>query len=424
MEDYKLTKFNNGLRVLTVASKESLSFQVVVFVNTGFDFENKKENGLSHFLEHLCFKGTEKRRSNFEITKELDSLGGIYNATTSSECTYYWVRLSKEHKEKALDVVSDIYLNSQFPEAELEKEKKVVMEEINMHQDDPKLYVWELWPKLLYGDQPIGRFGLGTKENIKNFSRKDVMNYYRSQYKAKSTLVAISGNFSDKEAIQQVKKYFSSIPLGQGRRKENIKEKQTKPALLVKEKETGQTHFVLGFRGISLKDKRRYALDLLDAIFDGGMSGMLFQLVREKLGAAYYVRSYIEYFTDHGFWVVNAGVDNSRLEMIIKSILQEWEKLKTSKISSADLNKAKNYIAGRFALSQESVHNRADYLASWEILSGKIETPREYLKKIKAVTLGDLKKTAGEIINKRSLNLALIGSIKEKRTLLKILNNY
>lgn len=421
MYKFKLTKLDNGLRILTVPSKEVLSFKVMVLVNTGADFETKENNGISHFLEHMCFKGTKKRPSNFIISQELDSVGGSYNAFTSGEYTGYYVKVAKQNRDLALDVVSDIFLNSQFSTSEIKKEKGVIIEEINMYQDDPKSYIKDLWDHLLYKDQAIGRSTLGTKENIKKFQRQDFIKYRESQYRAESTIIVVSGNFSEKEIIQKIKKYFRKIRLGRRKDKEKVWEKQTKPQICLNYKKTDQTHLMLGFRGINIFDKRRYALRVLDTIFDGGMSGILFQTVREKLGAAYYIFSITFLGSDYGYWAVKAGIDNNRLEEIIKIILKEWQKLKTKSVGIRELKKAKNFIAGRLALSLENIHSVAYGIAFDELLRNKIETPEQYLKKIKQVTARDIQKLAQDLLTPKTLNLALIGPHKNKQKLEKSL---
>lgn len=422
MHKFKVTKLNNGLRILTVPSKESLSFQAMVLVNTGADFETKENNGISHFLEHMCFKGTKKRPSNYDIVKELDSVGGSYSAFTGKEYTGYYAIVAKQKKNIALDVVSDIYLNSQFPEHEIKKEKGVIIEEINMYKDDPKAYIWDLWRELLYNDQAIGRSTLGTQANIKRFKREDFIKYYDSQYRAKSTVVVISGNFSEKEIIKEVKEYFSNIKLGRSKSKEKAQEKQTKPQLFLKNKKTDQTHLILGVRGMDLFDKRIYALKVLDTIFDGGMSGILFQIIRDKMGVAYYIHSILSSNSDHGFWAVSAGVDNSRLEEVVITILNEWKKFKTKPFSLKDIKKAQNYIIGKLSLFLEDVHNMADYIAFQELLRRKIETPNEYFKKIKQVSPYDLQRVAQDLLKPQFLNLALIGPYKNKEKLEKLLH--
>ena len=421
MYKFQLKKFSNGLRLLMVPSKEALSFQVSVLVNTGSEFETKNINGISHFLEHLCFKGTKKRPSNFEITKELDSVGGSYNAFTGDEVTGYWTRVAAKDKDLALDIVSDIYLNSQFPELEINKERGVIMEEINMYQDIPQSYIWDLWGKLLYGNQPAGRRTLGSKENIKKFKREDFLKYCSSQYRAKSSLVIISGNFQFQEMMPKVKDAFADIKRGQGKIKVKTKERQTKPQVISEYKKTDQTHLILGVRGFNLFDKRRYGLDVLDAIFDGGMSSILFQTVRDRLGAAYYVHTVNSSGTDHGFWAVKAGLDTNRFEQILKIVLQEWVKFKNEPIPPQVIQKAKNYIYGKVSLSLENVHNVAYDLAGQELLKKQIETPKEYLRKIKLITANDLRRIANDLLQSRNLNLAFIGPNKNTTKLKKLL---
>jgi len=420
---FQLKTFPNGLRILMVPSKESLSFQAMVLVNTGTDFESKNINGISHFLEHMCFKGTKKRPSNLEITQVLDNVGGSYNAFTSDEITGYWAKVAAKDKDLALDIVSDIYLNSQFPEKEIEKEKGVIIEEINMYRDIPQHYIWDLWHKLLYGNQPAGWSTLGVKQNIKKFRRENFLKYHLNQYRSKSTLVVISGNFQKKEIIEKIKNGFENMSQGERQNKIRTKEKQNRPQVLLEEKKTDQAHLLLGVRGINLFDKRRYALDILDAVFDGGMSGILFQTVREKLGAAYYISSIVSYNSDYGFWAVKAGIDNNRLETILEAILKEWKRLKISLLAPKEITKAKNYLYGKIALSMENVHEVANDLSYQELLKKEIETPQEYLQNIKKVTAYDLRKVARDLLIPRHLNLTLISPYKNKEKLVKLLKN-
>lgn len=421
MFQFQVKIFPNGLRLLMVPFKEALSFQSAVLVNTGSEFETKKINGLSHFLEHMCFKGTEKRPSNFEIAKALDEVGGSYNAFTSNEVTGYWVKVASQHQDLALDLVADIFLHSQFPEKEIEKEKAVVKEEINMHQDLPQQHVWDLWQKLLYGNQPAGWPILGTKENIERFSRKDLLNYHQQQYRAQSTLIVVSGKFSPKDVIKQVKHLFQEIPVGSGRQKRMTKEKQKQPQILQEERKTDQTHLIIGVRGINFFDPKRYALDLLDAVWDGGMSGILFQTIREKLGAAYYVKSIVSYNTDYGFWAVQAGINNNRLEEILTTLLKEWQRLSKILLSPQELKKAKNYLAGKIALSVENVHDIAYDYAFQKLLKNKIETPAQYLAKINSLSANDLRKVASFLLQPQKLNLSFIGPYHHSTKLLQIL---
>lgn len=422
MHKFKLIKLNNGLRILTVPSPESSSFQAMVLVNTGSDFEREENNGISHFLEHMCFKGTKKRPTNLDIVKEIDGVGGYANALTDVNYTLYYVLVAKQYQDLALDLVSDIYLNSQFPEAEIKKEKGVILGEINMYQDNPQDWVGEIWKKLLYGDQPVGWSILGTKANVRKFSREDFLRYCTQQYRAQSTLVVVSGNFNEREIINKVKNYFHDIRLGAARAPKSVKEKQKTPQIFWQNQKTNQTHLVLGCRGINFFDKRRYALRVMNTVLGGNMSSILFQIVRGQLGAAYYVYSSFHCAVNYGFWAVNAGIDNDRLEEVLSVILEEWKKFKIPFITDKEIKKAKRCIAGRVALQQESVHNMAEGLAMQELLRHKIEHPREYLRKINQVTARDMRRVAQDLLQPQSMNLALIGPRKiSKQKLEKLL---
>lgn len=421
MYQFQLKKFPNGLRLLMIPSKESLSFQITALVNTGSDFETKNLNGISHFLEHMCFKGTKKRPTNFDISKELDQVGGIYNAFTGREYTGYFVRVAKEYQKLAVDLVADIYLNSQFPEAEIEKERGVIIEEINMYHDDPKTYVDDLWTKLLYGDQPAGWSIAGVKTNIKKIRRKDFLNYHGQQYRSQSTLIVISGNFKEKEIISLIREAFALIPKGRGKNKIKAKEKQKQPNLILEKRFIDQTHIILGTRGINLFDHRRYTLNVFDAILSGGMSSRLFQLVRGKLGAAYYIDSSIEAKTDVGSWAIMAGLDSNRVELILKEILKEWFSFKKLLVSSHEIKKAQEYIVGHLALAFEDVHQVASLYSTQLLLKNKIETYQEYLKKIKKVTPSDIRKVANDLLKAQSFNLAVVGPHPHQSQLKKLL---
>lgn len=424
MYRFSLKTFPNGLRLLIVPSKESLTVQVMVGVNTGADFETKETNGISHFLEHLCFKGTKKRPSNLILTQELDKVGAVYNAFTSDEYTGFFVKTAKENLDLALDFVSDIYLNSLFPEEEIKKEKGVIIEEINMCYDIPQRLIWDFWYQLLYGNQPAGWSTLGTKENIRRFQRQDFLKYYQQQYKAGSTLIVVSGNFSEKEIVSKVKRYFAEIRKGVGKTKQSPKEKQSAPRIFLQNRQTDQTHLIFGVRGFNLFDPRCYALNLLDVVWDGGMSSRLWQTVREKLGAAYYVSSIVYSNTDYGYWGVGMGIDNQRLIEVLKTVLAEWKKFNTQLISPHELKNAKDFLKGRMAVQLENIHDFAENFAFQELLKRKIETPVEYLKKINKLSSRDLQKTANDLLKRQMLNLAIIGPHKNEKSLQKILNSF
>ncbi len=412
----------NGLRIILAPMEGSQSVTVLVLVGTGSKYETKETNGLSHFLEHMFFKVSKKRESTLEIASALDEVGGAYNAFTSKEMTGFWAKVDSQHFDLALDWVADIFLNSKLPEAEIEKEKSVITEEINMYLDTPIMNIWNIWEQLLYGDQPAGWLTIGEKETIKSLRRDDFLKYLGNQYVAKNTIVLVAGDEQKiKNQKSKIKNYFAGIKNGNCKNKLKVIEKQKKPEVRVNFKETDQTHFVLGFRSNDIFHKDRYASALLATILGGYMSSRLWIEVRERRGLAYYIRSANETYTDSGYLVANAGVDNSRLKEAIKVILAEFKKIRDQKIPEAEIQKAKDHIKGATLLSLESSDEVASYLGGQEVLKKEILTPEQFFSRINRVTAADLQRVARDIFKPQKLNLALIGPFKERERLEKIL---
>jgi predicted Zn-dependent peptidase len=417
---FKKTTLENGLRIITVPSKSTQTVTVLVLVGTGSKYEKKEEKGISHFLEHMYFKGTKKRPSSLEIAETLDKVGGIYNAFTSQEYTGYFAKVSREHFDLALDWVSDIFLNSTLPEKEIEKERGVIIEEINMRKDHPMEHVQILWQKLLYGDQPAGWDVAGEVDTVKKISRNDLIEYRRTQYVASNTIVCLAGNFSEREGIEKVKKYFSKIKIGKSREKPKVIEKQEKPEIFFKKRETDQTHVCLGVRGFNLFDRRRYAQEILGLILGGMMSSRLFEKIRTKLGIAYYIETDVFSDPDTGYLVTRAGLNNEKLEEGVLEILKEYRKIKREGVSKSELKKAKDCLKGKMNILLESSDAKASFFATQEILEKRILTPEQIFKKIDKVSQNDILKLAREIFRPEKLNLALIGPKEIKREILKI----
>jgi len=283
--------YKNGLRVITIPMKDNPTVTVLVLVATGSDYEEKNVNGISHFLEHMCFKGTEKRPNPRIISHELDALGCQSNAFTGNEYTGYYAKGDAKKFSKIFDIISDVYLNSTFPENEIKKEKGVIIEEINMYEDMPASHVSDIYIELLYKDQPAGRSTLGKKENILNMTRKDFVDYRNAHYVANDTVVIIAGNVTTSEVTKEVNKYFKNIPEKKSTKKKKVKDIQKKPEVQIQYKKTDQTHFILGVRTFSMFDKRNTTLALLAGILGMGMSSRLFVKLREEMGVAYYVRA-------------------------------------------------------------------------------------------------------------------------------------
>jgi predicted Zn-dependent peptidase len=419
---FQKTTLKNGLRIVVVPQKGSQTVTALALVGTGSKYEIKDTSGISHFLEHMYFKGTEKRPSPLTVAETMDKLGGVFNAFTSEEYTGYYAKVAFSQAEIALEWVADIYLNSLLPAREMEKEREVIIEEINMYLDTPMLYVGELWKTLLYGDQPAGWDVLGTKESVSRISRRQLFDYMKSQYVAGNTIVCLSGKVSLFQARNMVKKYFSGIKPSENRQKPAVLERQRKPESISRFKETDQTHLALGVRTFySVFHPQKYAAELLGVTLGGMMSSRLFSEIRERLGLAYYVRTTVEADTDTGYLATTTGVDNSRVEKAIKSILKEYKRISKTKVPAAELKKAKENLKGKLSISLESSDAKAFFYAGQELLEKRIMTPQEIFKKIDKVSASDILKVAKDVFREDRLNLALIGPFKNKEKFRKLL---
>lgn len=411
----------NGLRVVTIPMKDNPTATVLVLVEAGSKYEEKKVNGISHFLEHMCFKGTTKRPKAIDISKELDALGSQYNAFTSQEYTGYYAKSDAKHFKQIFDVVSDVYLNSTFPDAEMQKEKGVIIEEINMYEDMPNKHVQDLMMELLYGDQPAGWNVAGNKKNILKMKREDFVTYKSQHYLPEATVMIVAGAVTEKEVMTEVHKIFGVVERGKKVTKIKVKENQTRPEALVSFKETDQTHFVLGVRTYDLFDKRNPILSVLGGVLGGGMSSRLFQKLREEMGVGYYVRAYNDASTDHGFFQISAGVDNKRIEEVLSAVLEECRRLKNYEVPEDELNKVKECLIGNMKLSLESSDDIANFYGGQELLKHELKTSDEKATEIRKVTAKQIQIVAQEIFQNTKLNLALIGPFKDKAKFLKLL---
>lgn len=418
---FEKTTLKNGLRIITFPMENTQAVTVLVLVGAGSKYETKKINGISHLLEHIVFKGTKKRPRTLNIAKEIDRVGGIFNAFTDKELMGFWVKVDSRHFDLSCDILSDMIFNSLFKEKEIEKEKKTIIEEINMYLDTPQRHILDLWEKLLYGDQPAGWDVAGEKETVKKISRKDIVNYFKNQFGAKNVVISLAGNFKEKEAILKTKKFFGKFKKIKTLPKKPVIEKQKSPKVLLQQKETDQAHLTLGVRAFDLFSSKRYPLAVLTNLLGGIMSSRLFIEIREKRGMAYYIRTMAENYTDTGYLVTHAGIDNKRVEEAIKIILKEYRKLREKKVPKEELQKAKDNIKGHLYLGLETSDAWAVYLGAQEILKGKISTPEEECKMIDKVSQDDILKLAREIFRPNKLNLALIGPFKDKEKFNKLL---
>lgn len=411
---YKKTVLENGLRVITVPMKDNPTVTVFVLVEAGSKYETKDKNGISHFLEHMCFKGTKNRPNNFDISTELDTIGSVYNAFTGHEYTGYYAKAEYTQLPKLLDVVSDLYLNPILDEQEIEKEKGVIIEEVNMIEDLPQHKVQYLLMELMYGDQPAGWTIVGPKENIKKMQKEDFLNYRNKFYVSSATTVIVAGNFEENSTINEITKIFSSMPKIEKGSKEKVKDVQVKPAVSIFKKDTDQTHIALGIRSFDIQDKRNKIMEVLVGILDAGMSSRLFKKLRDEMGVCYYVNAGHDAMTDHGIFSISAGVDNKRVKEVVSVILNELNKLKTELVSEAELNKVKQNLIGTMYLGLESSNALAKFYGFQEVMNEKLKTPEEIKAEINSVTSLQIKELANEIFKDESLNLAIVGRFEDE----------
>jgi len=409
---YKKTTLKNGLRVITVPQKEAMASTVLILVKTGSKYEDRNISGISHYLEHMLFKGTEKRKTPKDVAEFLDKIGGDYNAFTGEEFTGYYAKVDAFHFDIALDWVSDIFLNSKIPDKEVAKERGVIIEEINMYNDNPMMHIDELWKSVLYGDQPAGWDIAGTKETVSGIKRSDIKKYIDSQYVSSNTIICVAGKINEDEVIKKIKSRFGNVKNTKPKDRPVVIDEQNTPQVVVQYKDIKQTNLAIGVRGFNIFHPQRYALDLMSIILGGMMSSRMFIEIREKMGAAYYIRTYNNSDSDVGYLATFAGVENKKIKEVIKTILREYKKLTKTKVPELELKKAKDYLKGKMVLRMESSDAQASFYGSQELIEGKILTMEEVFKKVEKVTASDIMKVAKDIFKEDKLNLAIIGPYK------------
>lgn len=417
---FKKTVLDNGLTIITAPMMDSPTVTVLTAVATGSDYENESNNGISHFLEHMCFKGTNKRTCS-EINIELDGAGAESNAFTSNEYTGYYGKAHYKKLPILLDVVSDIYLNSQIPEEDIEKERGVILEEINMYEDLPQRKVWDYLDALMYKGEAAGRTILGPAENIKKISREDFLNYKKEHYVAEGTTIAIAGNIDQKEVIKKVKELFKDIPTTKKSKRKKTKFSQKAPQISINYKKTDQSHLLFGFKTFDGSDDRNAILSVLVTILGGGMSSRLFTEMRDKRGLCYYTRASRVGYTDRGILAISSGVGNSKLEEAIEVIMNECKKLCNEEVSAKELKKAKDLRIGRTAMGLEGSDDIAMYLGLRNVEFGEPKKISEWNAKIKKVTADDVQKMAKFIFRNDKLNFAVVGPWKDDKKIKKLL---
>lgn len=417
MNNYTIDKLSNKMPFIAAPLAGTETVTVLLMVKTGSKYENRQQSGLSHFLEHMFFKGTDKRPDAQTLSVELDSVGGEYNAFTSKEYTGYFVKVASEKTEKALELLSDMLINSKFEAGEIEKEKGVIIEELNMYEDNPMMKIEDVFEECLYGDTPAGWDTIGTAQNIRSFKRADFVKYFKSQYGAKSAYLIVAGKLP-KNISKLSEKYFGILPDNKWKDKLKVKEDQKAPQLKKAMKKTDQVTLSLGVRLGKFTEKEEFIIKMLAIILGGSMSSRMFSEVREKRGLAYFVRTNSELYSDSGYLTTMAGIRRGYEEEAIKVIISEYKKISEEMISDTELVRTKDMLKGRLAISLESSDDLAGWYGRQAIYRKEYLRPQDYIKEIQNVTAEDLKKMAKKIFVDANLNLALIGPISaslEKR---------
>jgi len=410
---YDKTVLDNGLRVITSTMPHSRSVSIAFLAGAGSCYENQEEAGLSHFAEHLFFKGTQRRPTAKAISQEIEGVGGIINASTDKEATIFWCKVASSHFPMALDVLSDILLNSRFDAAEIEKERQVVIEEINMNLDLPQQRAGMLIDELLWPGQPLGREVGGTKETVSRMNREQMLSYIARRYVPNNIVVSIAGDIKHARAVAQVVPLLEKWSAKEIATQYTADDRQTEARLRTESKEGEQAHVCLAVHGFSRFHPQRFVLDLLNAVLGGGMSSRLFTEIREQRGLAYEIHSYVEHFLNSGSFIVYAGVDPAKVEIAAKAILEELSKLKQG-ISPGELTRAKELSKGRLELRLEDSQHLALWLGGQELLMQRILTLDEVIAMIDAISVAELGHVAEQLLSSEQLNLAIVGPIKNQ----------
>lgn len=420
MNNYKKSYLSNKVPVFTIPIKGAKTTTALVLFKTGSKYETRANSGISHFLEHLFFKGTKKRPNTLTLSSEMDSLGGEYNAFTSKEYTGYFFKVANNKLGKALDIMGDMLFNSLFDPEEIEREKGVIIEELNMYEDNPQMHIEDVFEDCLYGDTPAGWETIGTKENIRSFKREDLIKYLETQYGAKSVFIVIAGAIKPKDK-KLVAKIFTNFKVNKQDPKKAVIENQKTPQLKVSPKKTDQIALSLGVRTFPIDHPDELKAKLLSIILGGSMSSRLFINLRERNGLAYYVRTSTEFYSDSGYLTTQAGVPSIKTEAAIKIILAEYKKITEELVPAKELKRAKDLLQGKILLQMEASDNLANWYARQAMYRRQVMTPGDLIKKVKKITPEQLLVVARQIFKNQGLNLALIGNVKadKLKTILK-----
>ncbi len=405
---------SNGVRVLSAPLPHAQSVACFVMIAAGSRYERAGNRGIAHFAEHMFFKGTERRPTSRDLTTLIDGIGGEFNAFTSKEYTGYYVRCAGADRDIAFDVLVDMLRHSKFEPEEIEREKGVILEEMNMYQDTPRDHIGTVYETLMFGDNPLGWETLGTKETIKGASRETFLGYIDEWYTPDRLVVGVSGMIGDGLDTMLERLLGDLGGNGEGGPDPASLDRSTGPHVAVEHKDADQAHLILGVESYPLEHPDRYALQLLAAVLGAGMSSRLFLEVRERRGLAYYVHGMNHSYTDAGSLLAQAGVDLTRIDEAIGVIAEQFERMAEETVGSDELEKARSLIKGRFVLRTESPQGLIMYGLNREVLEGHVLEPDELLEKIDAVTAADVQRVAQDLIARDKLRLAVIGPFENR----------
>jgi predicted Zn-dependent peptidase len=407
MATFERTTLSNGTRVLTAPMDHAQSVSCFVMFAAGSRYERRDESGIAHFAEHMFFKGTERRPTARDIATEIDSIGGEFNAFTGKELTGYYVKCAAETRDVALDVLVDMLRNSRFDAGEIDREKGVIVEEMNMYADTPRSYIGNVWERHVYGDQPLGWDVIGTEETVRGATRETFMGYLDRWYLPERTVVGLGGKIGD-DLVARLEELLGDVPAGTTGTANPLVLPQNGSPVRIHTKQSDQAHVVIGARSYPHGHPDRYVLQLLSTVLGGGMSSRLFTEVRERRGLAYYVFSANQSYADAGTIGAQAGVDLTRIEEAVETIVAELRRISRESVPAEELEKARSFAKGRFVLGLESPHATIMFGLRREILEGGAVEPTEVLEGLDAVTTEDVARVAADLLG-GELQLALIG---------------
>jgi len=410
---HQQTTLDNGLRVITTPMPQTRSVSICIFVGVGSRYETEPQAGVSHFIEHLCFRGTPKRTTAREISEAIEGVGGIINAGTDKELTVFWCKVTQPHLPLALDVLADILRNSRFDPPDIERERQIITEEINMSKDSPSQMVNMLIDELLWPQHPLGRDIAGSKESVAAITREMIVEYLAHQYLPANTVVSVAGAGEHGEMASAVEQALGDWSGSKTRSTCSPYKEKAFPRLHIEPKDTEQAHLCLALSGLPLLHPKRFTLDLLNIILGEGMSSRLFTEIRDRLGLAYSIHSYAEHFLDTGAITVYAGVEPKNLPVAIKAILEQLSRLKEP-VPQAELTKAKELSKGRLLLRMEDSRSVAGWMGGQEILTQRILSVDQVTSIIDAITAEELKELAQELLVDSQLRLAVVGPMADE----------